>query len=354
LTSPAWRSAERHAALPALIVVHTPEGSLSAHEPDFAHSAQPEPHRGRTKTILRQHPEIRTLIGKNPVTFWIALGIVVLQIAAAYSVRAQPWWLVVVVAYVVGAFANHTLFVVIHECTHRLVFRRTTPNILTGLLANLPLAVPSYASFTKYHLKHHAYQGIYELDGDVPSRWEARFVGRSWWRKALWLALFPVVEGLRPLRLKEVPFWDGWSVVNAIVQFAFDAAVLVVLGPKALVYLLLSLFFGIGLHPVGARWIQRHFLVDGGEQETYSYYGALNRIALNVGYHNEHHDFPSVPWNRLPDVRRAAPEAYEELQHHTSWTRLLLRFLFDPRITLYSRMVRTNRGAAEREPSVAR
>jgi sphingolipid 4-desaturase/C4-monooxygenase len=318
---------------------------LSAQEMSFTRSTEPEPHRGRTKAILRQHPEIRRLIGKNPSTFWLALGIVALQLVIAYLVRGQAWWVVVAVAYVVGAFANHTLFVVIHECTHKLVFRRGTSNILTGLMANLPLAVPASVSFAKYHLKHHAYQGIYELDGDLPSLWEARLVGGSPWRKALWLALFPVIEGLRPLRLKEIPFWDGWLLVNTIVQFAFDIAVLVVLGPKALVYLVLSLFFGIGLHPVGARWIQRHFLVGGSTQETSSYYGPLNRIALNVGYHNEHHDFPSVPWNRLPDIRRTAPEAYDELVHHTSWTRLLFRFLFDRELTLYSRIVRTNRGA---------
>jgi len=33
------------------------------------------------------------------------------------------------------------------------------------------------------------------------------------------------------------------------------------LGPKALLYLLISFFFSVGLHPLGARWIQEHYLV---------------------------------------------------------------------------------------------
>jgi len=70
----------------------------------------------------------------------------------------------------------------------------------------------------------------------------------------------------------------------------------------------------------------------------------LNTIAFNVGYHNEHHDLPSIPWNHLPAVRRAAPELYDSLIFHTSWTRLLFRFLFDPKITLFSRQVRVSRG----------
>ncbi|HWC72878.1 MAG TPA: fatty acid desaturase [Gemmatimonadales bacterium] len=310
---------------------------------EFAFSRAPEPHRLRTKQLLQRHPEIRDLIGPNPTTFWWCLGIVGLQIAVAALVARQPWWIVAIAAYTIGAFADHALFVVIHETAHRLVFKRKVPNILTALLANLPQFFPGAMSFSKYHLKHHAFQGVYELDGDLPFRWEARLVGHSPVGKALWLLLFPIFQALRPWRVKEVPLWDRWTVVNLIVMVVFDAVVWVVLGPKALLYFALSLFFSIGLHPLGARWIQRHYLTEGGEQETFSYYGPLNRLAFNVGYHNEHHDFPSVPWNHLPQIRATAPEVYGKLAAHRSWTRLLFRFLFDRDVTLFSRIVRDDR-----------
>lgn len=311
----------------------------------FKESPSREPHRDRTKYLLTQHPEVRDYIGKNPRSFAYIVGLVVLQVALAWALRAQPIWVMLLVAYFVGAFANHALFVLIHECAHNLVFRRKAANTWAGILANLPQIIPSSVSFQYYHIKHHSHQGVYELDADLPHEWEARLVGHGALRKALWLALFPIVQGLRPLRLREIRAVDRWVVTNFVVQMAFNVAIWVLWGPVAFFYLLLSLFFGIGLHPLGARWIQRHYMTgDSDEQETFSYYGPMNRVAFNVGYHNEHHDLPSVPWNRLPEVRKAAPELYDTLEYHTSWTKLLLRFIFSRELSLFNRMIRSERG----------
>src|ERR1043166_525479 len=75
----------------------------------------------------------------------------------------------------------------------------------------------------------------------------------------------------------------------------------------------------------------------------FSYYGPMNRVALNMGYHNEHHDLPSIPWNNLPKLRAMAPEFYNNLKYHSSWSRLLFQFVFDKRYSLYSRVERMRR-----------
>ncbi|MBE0645349.1 MAG: fatty acid desaturase [Bacteroidetes bacterium] len=306
---------------------------------DFMYSEAPEPHKQRTRDILAQHPEVRTLIGRTPATILLIIGVIFTQLAVAWLLHAQPWWTAPIAAWLVGAFASHMSFVLIHECSHNLIFKKKQWNIVSGIAADLVNVVPSSVSFRSYHLRHHSHQGDYDYDADLANRWEARFIGHSFAGKALWLLLFPLFQALRPPRLKNIPFINGWTIVNMIAVVAFDAAVILFLGPTAFLYLVFSFFFSIGLHPLGARWIQEHYLTYP-PQETYSYYGPLNIPALNVGYHNEHHDFPSVPWNRLPRLKAMAPEFYSTLHYHTSWSRLLLRFIFDPQLSLFSRMVR--------------
>jgi sphingolipid delta-4 desaturase len=309
----------------------------------FVYSNSPEPHRIRTKAILKTNPEIRKLIGKNPATFLVIIGLVAFQLFLCWILRDQSWWWVIGIAYVVGAFIDHALFVMIHECSHRLIFKKPAANRLSGILANIPQVFPSSVSFERYHIKHHSFQGVMELDGDLPNEWEAKLIDNYFIGKIIWLLFYPIFQVFRLSRLREIKPFDGWIALNMLVQVVFVGLVIYFLGTKSIIYLVASFFFSVGLHPLGARWIQEHYLT-GDDQETHSYYGPLNTVAFNVGYHNEHHDFPSVPWNKLPQIRKDAAAFYDTLHYHTSWTKLFVRFLFDKEISLYSRVVRTNRG----------
>lgn len=312
---------------------------------DFVYSSQPEPHRGRTKQILKEHPQVRNLIGKNPISGIAIISIVAIQISLAILLQNQSWWLIFLIAYGFGAFADHALFVLIHECAHKLVYKNRALNKVAGIIANLPLVFASSVSFETYHLKHHSFQGVHELDGDLPNKWEAKLINNYFIGKAIWLLFYPFFQLFRLNRLKEINPFDGWVALNWLVQIVFVSAIIYFFGLKSFIYLFVSFFFSVGLHPLGARWIQEHYLTHNEEQETYSYYGAFNKLAFNVGFHNEHHDFPSVPWNKLPQIKSVAPNYYNSLVSHNSWTKLFFRFLFDKEISLFSRIIRKNRGA---------
>ena len=62
---------------------------------------------------------------------------------------------------------------------------------------------------------------------------------------------------------------------------------------------------------------------------------------MNIGYHNEHHDFTKVPWSKLPKVKSIAPEFYNSLTAHYSWTKVMYDFIFDKTIGPQSRVARS-------------
>ena len=308
----------------------------------FTQSNSPVPHRQRAKEIIAAHPEVRRLFKRDRRSaLWTAL-LVALQVAIGIGLAYvhAPWWAIVIVAYVVGAFANHALFVLIHDYSHNLVFRTSNANRLGSIVANVAIVFPAAIGFRKYHLLHHSYLGIPGLDADLPTFKEVQWVGNSWWRKTFWLSMFWAVQALlRPTTVKTIRTVDGWVLLNAVAMVAAMAPLVWFFGWWPVGYLFISTIFSLGVHPVGARWIQEHYVFREG-QETYSYYGPLNKLSFNMGYHNEHHDFPHVPWSRLPAVRAAAPEFYDHLFHHPSWTKLLFHVLFNSEFQLHNRIVR--------------
>src|SRR5262249_55074700 len=108
-----------------------------------------EPHRSRRQLIIKAHPEVTKLCGPEPLTKWLVLAVVSLQIGAAYLLRdTHPLtWTFFLTAYLVGATANQNLFLAIHEISHNLAFRSGMANRIFAVFANLPIGIPYSASF---------------------------------------------------------------------------------------------------------------------------------------------------------------------------------------------------------------
>ncbi|KAK7468211.1 hypothetical protein BaRGS_00036572 [Batillaria attramentaria] len=306
---------------------------------DFEWVYTEEPHATRRKEILEKYPEVKKLMGPDPRLKYIVTVMVIVQIVSAYLVSDATWLTVILLAYCFGGTINHSLSLAIHEIAHNLAFGHSMPmaNRIFGFFANLPLGVPMSVSFKKYHLEHHRYQGDAEKDVDIPSKIEGRLFCNTF-TKLIWLFLQPYFYTLRPLFMRPKPL-TLLEVINMVIQFSFDYAIWYYFGGKALVYLVSGTFLAMGIHPMSGHFISEHYMFVKG-YETYSYYGPLNLLAWNVGYHNEHHDFPYIAGSRLPEIRKIAPEYYENLPYHTSWVKVLWDFVFDPKIGPYARIRR--------------
>jgi sphingolipid delta-4 desaturase len=129
---------------------------------------------------------------------------------------------------------------------------------------------------------------------------------------------------------------------NWLAQIAFDAAFFAAFGWRPLFFMVFCIFLAGGLHPCAGHFISEHYVFPhkSATQETYSYYGYLNWLTFNVGYHNEHHDFPYVPWSRLPELKRIAPEFYDNLEVCESWVGVIWDYVMRPEVGPFNRVKR--------------
>jgi len=307
---------------------------------DFEWSDTIEPHLTRRRVILAKYPQIEELMHPEIRTFPICICLFVCQLLAAYYCQNAPWYVFLLLAYALGGTVNHTLQLAVHELSHNLCFESGTANKILAIFCNFPTALPSAVMFQKYHMDHHQYQGVEGIDTDIPSLPEVWFFNNTV-KKILWLFCQPLFYALRPIVIK--PKKAGlWEVGNAVSVIVFDYLVYSYIGGWALLYLLTGTLLGLGLHPAAGHFIAEHYTLTPG-QETYSYYGPLNRVNFNVGYHNEHHDFPRVPWSNLPKVKEIAPEFYN-IPHYTSYLYVFYRYITDHDIGPFSRVKRRKTG----------
>ncbi|XP_059136550.1 sphingolipid delta(4)-desaturase DES1-like isoform X2 [Peromyscus eremicus] len=279
----------------------------------------------------------------DPNLIWIITLMVLVQLASLYLVKDLDWKWVIFWSYVFGSSINHSMTLGIHEISHNFPFghHRVLWNRWFGIFANLPLGVPYSISFKRYHMDHHRYLGVGGLDVGIPTDFEVWFFCTTF-RKLAWVIFQPLFVIFRPLVINPKPI-SHLEIINAVAQITFDIIVYYVFGIKSLVYMLAASLLGLGLHPISGQLIADHCMCLKGH-ETYSYYGPLNFLTFNVGYHNEHHDFPNIPGKNLPLVRKTAAEYYDKLPHHYSWIKVLYDFVMDDTRSPYSRVRRFQRG----------
>jgi sphingolipid 4-desaturase/C4-monooxygenase len=306
---------------------------------DFIWSEDQEPHHQRRLEILRSHPEVKKLFGVDTTMAYKALFVCALQLAVPLFFLSDNPWIFVATAVFVGTTLNHILVLAIHEITHDLVFKEKWMNNLLAMIVNFPLLFPFAMSFKTYHAEHHWHQGHDKIDVDIASRNEVK-IFKGFFGKLIWMFFQIPFYSLRPLFIYPIKP-DKWIYINIVIQLSFFVGFYFIVGWWGLFYLFISLALAGGLHPLGGHFVSEHVVFKEG-QETYSYYGPLNRVVFNVGYHNEHHDFPNIPGSRLPELKKVVGQSYDNLYSYNSWVKVIVSFLTNKNVGLYSRVKRQN------------
>ncbi|KAG9088721.1 hypothetical protein FS749_001943 [Ceratobasidium sp. UAMH 11750] len=223
----------------------------------------------------------------------------------------------ILAAYAIGGTANHNLFLAIHEIAHNLAFRGVKANKLFAMFANLPIGIPYAITFKRYHIEHHKHLGEYGIDTDLPSRLEMIYLQNVAGKAFFWSVLPSSLLPLHP----NAPFYPfARSKSSSMPSDQASSA------PN--------------VQPSGTPSTSSPSSNSMPPSTTFSagapWYTSSCRASLLVGYHNEHHDFPLIPWIRLPALRALAPEFYDTLPGHPSWPMLTYRFIFDEDVGLYS------------------
>jgi len=334
--------------------VGTKEASVESENPvEFRYLYNDEPHATRRMEILKKYPEIKRLYGPDIRIFRWCIGLFTCQLSLAYFVvvhmkwgfRDGAFWLL---AWAIGGTLTQSMSLGMHELSHNLCFATPKYNEWLGMFLNCAQGIPAAVTFKRYHLEHHIYQGDDVMDTDLPVQIEVDIFGTNTFMKIIWMILQPLFYLLRPPLVCPKPFIFKEGV-NFFIVGAFNLLVTHYFGIKIWAFNVFSGLLGMGLHPCAGHFIAEHYTFAEG-QETYSYYGPLNYITFNVGYHNEHHDFPTIAGFRLPEVKAIAPEYYDErcktydgnkLVCYNSWCKVIFDYIFRSDIGPHSRIKRS-------------
>lgn len=251
-------------------------------------------------------------------------------IAAAIAISTYAWHplLYVLAVMFIGA-RQHALIIMGHDASH---YRYLPVRWQNELFANLFLMWPVFASvegFRKFHSTHHQFTNLpddgnrhiwytHDAAGELAPDWafpKTRLgLAMLLLRRALFLTGFLwILRGLVGSCFIPSP---PWMVAARIAFYATSVALLTWFGlwyAFLLYWIVPYCTWHIAIQY--ARIICEHSAVESEEEEY-----AITRTTIptwlesmfilprNVGYHLEHHWYPSVPFYRLPELHQALME----------------------------------------------
>ena len=263
-------------------------------------------------------PEVRALSVRSD---WLGAARLAIHLAligaAAWLVAVSPLWALLPAVVLLG-IAQSALFAPVHETMHLTAFRNRRANAVVGWLAAAP-SLLNWHFYADFHLAHHRFTQDPardpELNPPPPAaldRYLLRVLAANYWH-----ARFKVIADCWRGDLSSyayIPAADRPRVMGSV------RAMCVLLLGLALASAAIwgwwaPLLFWVAPQLVGQVFLRLYLLTEhtGCEEtpnglvntRTTLTNAAMRLLMWNMGFHTEHHLYPSIPFHRLPVAHRA-------------------------------------------------
>lgn len=293
-----------------------------------------ENHIERSKRLIIKYPQIKEISSvciflKYQIIFLFGLSIF-FSYLSSFLDNIQY----ILFTWLIGGTLLNSITLGMHEVSHNHAFKSFLHNRILSLICDLSIGLPVSESFRRYHHLHHYEFNKVGLDTDLPSNIE-RIIFKGKLGKFIWVILQGFFYSIRPNIIKplEITKIQLLSYILNIIRFI----ILYQINIKAALFSIIAILIGTGLHPFASHFIAEHFYNEN-KYETASYYGWMNIITFNVGYHVEHHDFPHIPGSKLPLLHKITNEYKNNIPIIKSWVLYLIKFIMDDNISLDNRL----------------
>jgi sphingolipid delta-4 desaturase len=293
-----------------------------------------ENHIERSKRLMIKYPQIKEISSvciflKYQIIFLFGLSIF-FSYLSSFLDNIQY----ILFTWLIGGTLLNSITLGMHEVSHNHAFKSFLHNRILSLICDLSIGLPVSESFRRYHHLHHYEFNKVGLDTDLPSNIE-RIIFKGKLGKFIWIILQGFFYSIRPNIIKplEITKIQFTSYILNIIRFI----ILYQINIKAALFSIIAILIGTGLHPFASHFIAEHFYNEN-KYETASYYGWMNILTFNVGYHVEHHDFPHIPGSKLPLLHKITNEYKDNIPIIKSWILYLIKFIMDDNISLDNRL----------------
>ena len=220
------------------------------------------------------------------ISLWLTSLIVLLKL----ELSSLPL-IAIILALWLRAFLHTGIFIIIHDSIHGVVSHNQRLNDFMGYLASFLYALLPYQTLAKNHRLHHRYPAsdrdpdFYQSDPHNFWLWYGSFMKDYQQGNQFWILFWGMTVGFWGLIFLGIPmtniflFWVIPIVISSLQLFVF----------------------GIYLphRPRLKKYSDRH------RAKSSNYPVWLSFIACyHFGYHWEHHQYPNLPWYKLPLARK--------------------------------------------------